>query len=175
MSDIRISMIAAVGRNGAIGAEGALPWKLPSDFAFYKATTMGKPLIMGRKTFESIGRPLPGRTNIVVTRQAGYAPDGVNVVASLDEAIGIAKAQATRDGVDEIFINGGGEIYRQAMPLAERLYITHVDAEPEGDTNFPDISASEWDSTVLDDVRPGERDSANFTMKLYSRKSVTAM
>lgn len=171
MSDIRISMIAAVGRNGAIGAEGTLPWRLPSDFAYYKSTTMGKPLIMGRKTFESIGRPLPGRTNIVVTRRTDYGPDGVTVVSSLDEALETAIAIAVRDGVDEVFINGGGELYRQAMPVADRLYITHVDAEPQGDTFFPEIVDSDWNGKAVEDVRPGERDSANFVVTIYDRKA----
>lgn len=170
MSGIRISMIAAVGRNGAIGAQGALPWRLPTDFAFYKKTTMGKPLVMGRKTFESIGRPLPGRTNIVVTRQAGYAAEGVVVFASLKEALDFAQAVAARDGVDEIFINGGGELYAQAMTLADRLYITHVDAEPQGDTFFPTIDERLWDRKILDTVRPGEGDSAAFTIIVYDRK-----
>jgi len=170
MSDIRVSMIAAVGRNGAIGSGGALPWRLPSDFAFYKATTMGKPLIAGRKTFESIGKPLPGRTNIVVTRQKGYAPEGVIVVSSLDEALEHAKMIAARDGVDEILVNGGGELYAQAMPVADRLYITHVDAEPEGDTFFPAIEENDWNARALDAVWPGERDSAAFTVVIYDRK-----
>ncbi|WP_116653924.1 dihydrofolate reductase [Pelagibacterium sediminicola] len=170
MSGVRISMIAAVGRNGAIGSGGALPWRLPSDFAFYKATTMGKPLVMGRKTFESIGRPLPGRTNIVVTRQKDYAPEGVVVVPSLEAGIEHAKAVAARDGADEIFINGGGELYAQAMPVANRLYITHVDADPEGDTFFPAIDERQWDGKTLGEVRPDVRDSAAFTVVVYDRK-----
>lgn len=163
-------MIAAVGRNGAIGSGGALPWRLPSDFAFYKAITMGKPLIMGRKTFESIGRPLPGRTNIVVTRQKDYAPEGVVVVPSLEAGIEHARTVVARDGVDEIFINGGGELYVQAMPLADRLYITHVDADPEGDTFFPAIDERQWSGKTLDEVRPDARDSAAFIVKIYDRK-----
>lgn len=170
MSDIRIAMIAAVGRNGAIGSGGALPWRLPTDFAFYKATTMGKPLIMGRKTYESIGRPLPGRTNIVVTRQSDFAPEGVVVVASLEAALKHAKMIAAQDGVDEVFINGGGELYAQAMPLADRLYVTHVEAEPDGDTFFPDIAEDEWNWRLLDEVRASERDSAPFTVAIYDRK-----
>jgi len=165
-----IAMIAAVGRNGAIGAKGDLPWRLPSDFAFYKRTTMGRPLIMGRKTFESIGRPLPGRTNIVVTRQADYAPDGVEAFGSLEDAIARAQEIAQRDGVDEVFINGGGELYREAMGLAERLYITHVDAAPDGDTFFPQIDPVEWTGRVVPDVMAGERDSAKFEIRVYERR-----
>ena len=167
---ITIAMIAAVGRNGAIGAGGDLPWRLPSDFAFYKRTTMGKPLIMGRKTFESIGRPLPGRTNIVVTRQAGYAPEGVEVFADLDAAIARGRDIAARDGVDEVFINGGGEIYRAAIGRADRLYITHVEAEPEGDTFFPQIDPAVWAARDVPEVVPGERDSAGFVVRVYERR-----
>lgn len=167
---IKIAMIAAVGENGAIGSEGKLPWRLPTDFAFYKATTMGRPLIMGRKTYESIGRPLPGRTNIVVTRQRDFQPEGVEVFASLEEAIAAAKVIAERDGMDEVFINGGGDIYRQTMRLADRLYITHVAASPEADTVFPPIEASEWVATERTDIRPGEKDSADFTVKVYERR-----
>lgn len=166
----KIAMIAAVGSNGAIGAKGDLPWRLPSDFAFYKRTTMGRPLIMGRKTFESIGRPLPGRTNIVVTRQANYAPEGVEVFSNLNEAIARAEEIAQRDGVDEIFINGGGELYREAMHLAKRLYITHVDAAPDADTFFPQIDLAEWTGRVVPDVMAGERDSAEFEIRVYERK-----
>lgn len=171
MNDVRIAMIAAVGRNGAIGSGGDLPWRLPSDFAFYKATTMGKPLVMGRKTFESIGKPLPGRTNIVVSRQSGYAPEGVAVFATLDDAIEHAVSVARRDGVDEVFINGGGEIYRAAMSQADRLYITHVEATPEGDTFFPEIAQSEWEGRDLPQVVAGPRDSAPFTVRVYERRN----
>jgi dihydrofolate reductase len=166
----RIAMIAAVGRNGAIGSDGKLPWRLPSDFAFYKRTTMGKPLIVGRKTFESIGKPLPGRTNIVVTRQDGYAPEGAEVFADLDAAIARGTQIAERDGVDEIFINGGAQIYRAAMEKADRLYITHVDAEPEGDTFFPEIDPAVWEGRDVPDVVPGDKDSAGFVVRVYERR-----
>ncbi|AEQ51962.1 dihydrofolate reductase [Pelagibacterium halotolerans] len=165
-----IAMIAAVGRNGAIGAGGDLPWRLPTDFAFYKRTTMGKPLIMGRKTFESIGKPLAGRTNIVVTRSADFAAEGVEVFGDLAAAIARGREIAGRDGVDEVFINGGGEIYRAAMPLAERLYITHVDAAPDGDTYFPQIDPAVWAGTVLSEIVPGEKDSAGFAITVYERR-----
>ena len=118
---VPIAMIVAMGENGVIGAQGEIPWRLPTDFAHFKRTTLGKPLIMGRKTFESIGRPLPGRTNIVVTRRPAYAPDGVIVARDLSEAIEKAQDIAGRDGASEVMIGGGGEIYRSAMPLAERL------------------------------------------------------
>lgn len=167
---VRIAMIAAVGRNGAIGSDGKLPWRLPSDFAFYKRTTMGKPLIVGRKTFESIGKPLPGRTNIIVTRQEGYAPEGAEVFADLDAAIARGREIAVRDGVDEVFINGGAQIYRAAMDRADRLYITHVDAEPEGDTFFPEIDPEVWEGREVPEVVPGEKDSAKFVVRVYERR-----
>lgn len=167
---VKIAMIAAVGRNGAIGAGGDLPWRLPSDFAFYKRTTMGKPLIMGRKTFASIGKALPGRSNLVVTRDRGFSAEGVEVFTGLDQAIARGREIAARDGVDEVFINGGGEIYRQAMERADRLYVTHVDAEPDGDTFFPTIDADAWVGRVLEDVVPGEKDSAGFVVKVYERR-----
>ncbi len=165
-----VAMIAAVGRNGAIGAAGDLPWRLPTDFAFYKRTTMGKPLVVGRKTFQSIGKPLPGRTNIVVTRSADFAPEGVEVFGDLSEAIARGREIAERDGVDELFINGGGEIYRAAMPLADRLYVTHVDAAPDGDTFFPQIDPAVWVGTVLPEIVPGEKDSARFVTMVYERR-----
>jgi dihydrofolate reductase len=131
---------------------------------------MGKPLIVGRKTFESIGKPLPGRTNIVVTRQDGYAPEGAEVFADLDAAIARGTQIAERDGVDEIFINGGAQIYRAAMEKADRLYITHVDAEPEGDTFFPEIDPAVWEGRDVPDVVPGDKDSAGFVVRVYERR-----
>ncbi|KKB13030.1 diacylglycerol kinase [Devosia geojensis] len=167
---VKIAMIAAVAENGVIGAHQTIPWRIPSDMAFFKRTTMGKPLVMGRKQFETVGKPLPGRANIVVTRQAGYAPDGVIVMSGLDEAIAHARAIAARDGADEVMIVGGGEIYRQAISLADRLYISHVALSPEGDVTFPVIEASEWKVVEEPDVPPGEKDGAAFRVKVYERR-----
>jgi len=165
-----ISMIAAVARNGVIGAHNAMPWRLPSDFAFFKRTTMGKPLVMGRKTFESIGKPLPGRINIVVTRQAGYQPEGVLVFSDLAAAIGHAQSMAAADGHGEVFIGGGGEIYNEAMPLADRLYITHVDLAPEGEARFPVIDPDAWEAVEEPDVPLTGKDSATFRTVIYARR-----
>lgn len=165
-----VAMIAAVGSNGVIGADNGIPWRLPSDFAFFKRTTMGKPLIMGRKTFESIGKPLPGRTNIVVTRDHDFAPVGVEVVRSLEDALDLAQAIAARDGVDEVMIGGGGAIYAAMMPRADRLYITHVDAAPEGETTFPAIDPGEWSAGAEPEVTPDPRDSAAFRVRIYERR-----
>jgi dihydrofolate reductase len=171
---VPVAIIAAVAENGVIGSGTDLPWRLPSDFAFFKRTTMGKPLIMGRKTFESIGKPLPGRTNIVVTRQQGYQPDGVIVIDSLQAALAHAQAIAEADGAKEVMIGGGGEIYRAAMPLAERLYITHVKAAPAGDTTFPAIDPVLW--TVVDRINlaSSPQDSAEFCVKIYAKHRAAA-
>lgn len=165
-----MAMIAAVGANGVIGAGNAIPWRLPTDFAHFKRTTMGKPLIMGRKTFESIGKPLPGRTNIVVTSQQDYRPDGVIVIGSLAAALDRAQAIAAAEGADEVMVGGGGEIYREAMPLADRLYITHVEAAPAGDVRFPDIDPAVWTVVEEPPIARTERDSANFRVKVYVRR-----
>lgn len=168
---IKIAMIAAVGSNGVIGAGNAMPWRLPSDFAHFKRTTMGKPLIMGRKTFESIGKALPGRINIVVTRQTGYQPDGVLVIDSLDAAIDHARTIARAEGVDEVFIGGGGELYREAMPMADRLYITEVDLAPQGDTVFPSIDHNVWVVVDEPEVPLTGKDTASFRVKVYERRA----
>mgnify|MGYP001822006899 CR=1 FL=1 len=132
-----ISLIVAASTNNVIGAKGDLPWRLSADLKRFKALTMGKPIVMGRKTYESIGRPLPGRQNIVVTRQDNYAPEGCTVVQSVEGAIAAANAP-------EIMIIGGGHIYEAFMPMAERIYLTRVDADIDGDTYFPEISGDQW-------------------------------
>jgi dihydrofolate reductase len=166
---VPIAMIAAVGQNRVIGAGNAIPWRLPTDFAHFKRTTMGKPIIMGRKTFESIGKPLPGRTSIVITRQSGYQPDGVLVVGGLMEAIERAQSIAADGGANEVVIGGGGEVYREAMPLADRLYITHVDAAPAGDATFPPIDPAIWAVVEELPIERTDRDSAAFRVKVYER------
>ena len=137
----RLSLIAAVGRNGVIGAGNAMPWHLPEDFAYFKRTTMGHPMVMGRRTFDSIGRPLPGRRSIVVTRQDHWSHPGVETAGSLEDALALC-GQA-----EEVFVVGGGEIYRQAMGRADRLLVTEVDLEPVGDVTFPEIDPAVWRET----------------------------
>ena len=163
-------MIAAVAENGVIGNGNAIPWRLPSDFAHFKRMTLGKPLIMGRKTFESIGKPLPGRTNIVVTRQAGYQPDGVLVISSLEAALDHAQTIAAADNAAEIMIGGGAQIYAEAMPLADILYITHVALSPEGDSFFPAIDADIWWQSAQMDVPASPKDTASFRVSIYRRR-----
>ncbi|GHB24963.1 dihydrofolate reductase [Salinicola rhizosphaerae] len=143
--DTPIAMIAAMSSNHVIGVGNRLPWYLPEDLKRFKAMTQGKPLVMGRKTFESIGRPLPGRLNIVITRDESYRREGIRVCHALDEALSLADSQALIDGADEVMVMGGGEIYRLAMPFACRLYLTEVATEVEGDAFFPDLMPGEWD------------------------------
>ena len=165
-----IALIAGVARNNVIGANGGIPWKIPSDMAFFKRTTMGKPIVMGRKQYETVGRPLPGRTNIVVTRQRDYQPEGVIVVQSLAEGIEKAQQIAGDEGAPEVMVIGGGEIYAQAMPLADRLYISHVELAPEGDILFPPIDPAVWQVVEEPEVTPTERDDAAFRVRVYERR-----
>lgn len=164
-----IALIAAVARNGVIGRDGDMPWYIPSDFAHFKRTTMGKPMVMGRKQFESVGKPLPGRTNIVVSRQNGYQPDGVLVFDELAAALDHARAIALADGVDEVMVVGGGEIYRQAMEVADTLYITHVDMDVDGDVHFPAIDRKTWEMSTEWPVTPDARDASAYSIKVYRR------
>ncbi|MCK2184404.1 dihydrofolate reductase [Halomonas getboli] len=153
---VPVAMIAALSANRVIGVDNQLPWYLPEDLKFFKRMTQAKPLVMGRRTFESIGRPLPGRLNIVVTRDAGFSPDGVRVCHDLDAALALADQQATIDGVDEIMVMGGGQIYAQALPKASRLYLTEVAVEVEGDARFPELDEAEWEECQRVPGRPAE-------------------
>ncbi len=139
-----LSIIVAMSNNRAIGKDNQLLWHLPEDLKYFKRITMGKPMIMGRKTFESIGRPLPGRLNIVVTRQTDWQYEGVKTVHSIDDAMTLAEAQAFIDGVDEVMLIGGAELYKSALPKADKLYLTRVDADIEGDAFFPEIDPEKW-------------------------------
>jgi len=168
--DICVTLIAAVAENGVIGNGNAIPWRLPSDFAHFKRATMGKPLIMGRKTFESIGKPLPGRYNIVVSSTPDYGPEGVVVMSSLTSALELAEDVARTEGAEEIMIGGGAEIYRQALPLADRLLITHVHLRPEGDARFPAFDPADWESSEEIDVPRSASDTADYSVKLYLRR-----
>ena len=167
-------MIVGVAENGVIGAHGTIPWRIPSDMGFFKRTTMGKPIIMGRKQYESVGRPLPGRVNIVVTRRQGYQPDGVIVISGLEAAIEHGKTIAAADGVDEAMIIGGGEIYAQALDRADRLYVSHIALSPPGDVIFPSIDPNEW--VVVDEpmVTPSPKDEATFVVRVYERRRPSA-
>lgn len=167
----RISLIAAVARNGVIGADQSIPWRIPSDFAWFKRTTMGKPMVMGRKQFETFRKPLPGRPHIVVTRQADYAAEGVTVRHSLADGLAAAAEMAGASGVDEVMVIGGGDIYAQAMDLADRLYITHVALEPAGDVVFPPIDPAIWAVVEEPNVEPAPDDPAAYRIRIYERSS----
>jgi dihydrofolate reductase len=165
-----VTLVVAVAENGVIGSEGGLPWRLSSDLKRFKADTIGKPVIMGRKTYASIGKPLPGRTNIVVTRDVAFRPGGVISVASPGDALAAARQVALQTGVDDIAVIGGGEIYRQLFDTADRLILTHVLASPAGDTVFPDVSSKEWELSESEDFPAGERDSHATRRAIYLRR-----
>jgi dihydrofolate reductase len=155
----QVVLVAALTRNRVIGIDNRLPWHLPEDLKFFKRITLGKPLVMGRRTFESIGRPLPGRTNIVVTRDTSFAQEGMLVCHGLEEALTLADKQARSDGVDEIAVIGGGEIFTQALEAATRLYLTEIAAEIDGDTFFPAFDESQWrqvQHTPVEDKHAGD-------------------
>jgi len=166
---VLISLIAAVARNNVIGADQSMPWRIPSDFAWFKQTTMGKPMVMGRKQFETFSKPLPGRPHIVVTRQHDYRPEGVLVRHSLQEALAAARRLAEASDQNEIMVIGGGDIYAQSLPLADRLYISHVDLAPDGDVHFPPIDADEWRVVDEPDMPRSERDPATYAIRVYER------
>ncbi|MBP1853505.1 dihydrofolate reductase [Rhizobium halophytocola] len=167
-----ISMVVAVARNGVIGRDNDMPWRLSTDLKRFKALTLGKPLVMGRRTFQSFGsRPLPGRPHIVVTRDAAYAPEGVETAPGLEAALERAAEIAAATGVDEICVIGGGQIYAQAMPFADVLHVTHVDAEIEGDTVFPPVDPDMFEPVEQLAVPAGEKDNYPTKYVVYRRKS----
>jgi dihydrofolate reductase len=160
----RVALVVAVSRNGVIGRDGGLPWHISSDLKRFKEITMGKPVIMGRKTWESLPRkPLPGRRNIVITRQAGYQAEGAETVRGADEALALCQ------GLPEVSVIGGGEIYGLFWPLAQRIYLTEVDLEVDGDTHFPAVTAPEWREVSREVHAPGPRDSAGFVLRVLDR------
>lgn len=148
-TSLPLSLIAALAENRVIGIDNSMPWHLPGDFKYFKATTLGKPIIMGRKTWDSLGRPLPGRLNLVVSRQPGLVLEGAEVFGSLDEAIVRAEQWALEHGVDELMLIGGAQLYGQALErgLADRLYLTRVELSPVGDAWFPEVDAQQWART----------------------------
>ena len=160
----RIALVVAVARNGVIGRHGGLPWHISSDLKRFKEITMGKPVIMGRKTWESLPKkPLPGRLNIVITRRQGFVAEGATVVASPEAALAAAV------GVEEIAVIGGGEIYDTFLILADRIYLTEVDLYVEGDTRFPAINPRHWQEVAREIHAQGPKDSAPFTLRILDR------
>ncbi len=159
---MKISMIAAMASNRMIGKDNDMPWHLPADFSWFKRCTMGKPVVMGRKTYESIGRPLPGRRNIVVSRDLSLKIDGVEIVNSIDQAKRLA------DGAEELMIIGGGAIYTEFLSIADRLYITHIDAVIDGDTQFPDWG-EQWEQTHQEFFRKDEKNAYDLEFLILER------
>lgn len=159
---MKISIIVAMTDRRVIGRGGRLPWHLPADLRRFKQLTMGHHLVMGRKTYESIGRPLPGRTSIVLTRQANYQPAGALVAAGLDEALELAPD-------DDVFIIGGAEVYRMALPRADRLLVTRVEADVEGDTFFPEFSAASWKLQCVERHEADARNPLSYSFETYER------
>ncbi|ERP91772.1 dihydrofolate reductase [Alcanivorax sp. P2S70] len=167
---IRLSMMVAKASNNVIGRDNKLPWYLPNDLKYFKQVTFGKPVIMGRKTWESLKGPLPGRTNIVITRQPDYLADGAKVVASLDDAVAMAENVAFIEGQEEAVIMGGAEIYSLALPQADRLYLTEVHANVEGDTFFPEYDASEWQQIAREDFVAEGPNPYDYSFVVYERQ-----
>jgi dihydrofolate reductase len=170
MSKPAILLIAAVAANGVIGQAGRLPWRLRSDMVHFRSATFGKPVVMGRKTFISIGKPLAGRTNIVVSRAPSFSAAGVLVAPSIETALTIARGDALRRGTDEIAVIGGADVFRDTLPVADRLLITWVELDPEGDTRFPSIDKEGWEEISRADHPRGEDDDAKFAVSRYARR-----
>jgi dihydrofolate reductase len=158
-----------MARNRVIGRNDALPWYLPEDLKYFKQVTMGKPIIMGRKTWESIGRPLPGRTNIVITRDPEFDAEGVKVVNSLEAAITLAEHVTVIDGGDEAVVMGGAQIYEMALPMADRLYMTQVHAEVDGDTCFPEFELASWHELTREDFSASETNPYDYSFVVLER------
>jgi len=158
-----LSMIVAHANNRVIGKDNDMPWHLPADLAYFKKTTLGKPIIMGRKTFESIGRPLPGRQNIVISRDNNYQADGVDVVGSVDAALALVSH------VEEVMVIGGGAIYQHCLASAQRLYITHIDADIDGDTYFPEYDLNVWKKVTSHVQASDEKNEYSLDFSVYEK------
>nr|CAL17791.1 dihydrofolate reductase [Alcanivorax borkumensis SK2] len=167
---IRLSMMVAKATNNVIGRNNKLPWYLPNDLKYFKQVTFGKPVIMGRKTWESLKGPLPGRTNIVITRQPAYQAEGAKVVATVDDAITMAENVAFIEGQEEAVIMGGAEIYALALAQTQRLYLTEVHAEVDGDTFFPEYDKGEWEEIAREDFPAEGPNPYDYSFVVYERK-----
>jgi dihydrofolate reductase len=169
LPEVGLVLVAAVAENGVIGRDGGLPWRLPSDLRRFRAITLGHPAVMGRKTYDAIGKPLPGRTNIVITRDTAFAAPGVIAAPNLEVALTVARGDAFRRGVRHIMIIGGADLYRQTIGRACRLEITCVHARPPGDSIFPAIDPAQWRETERCEHPGGPDDDAAFTTLSYER------
>jgi dihydrofolate reductase len=166
----KVVLVAAVGENGVIGRDGGLPWRLKSDMQHFRRLTLDRPVVMGRKTYESIGKPLKDRTNIVITGDPAYAPEGVVIAHSLKEAMDLAAEDARRRGTDAIAVIGGSGVFAETLPLADRLEITLVHAAPSGDTFFPPIDPKNWQETSRMRQEAALGDDADMSFITYERK-----
>lgn len=166
---MKISFVVAAADNRCIGINNALPWHLPEDLKFFKRVTMGKPIIMGRKTFESIGKPLPGRTNIVITNNKNYSANGIKVATSLDDALKIAEAITLIDGKEEVMVIGGAGVYALCLPRADRLYYTKVHAAVNGDAFFPEVNWKEWKLISQEDYKSSEKNPYDYSFCVYEK------
>jgi dihydrofolate reductase len=171
---MEIVLVAAVAENGVIGRDKAMPWRLKSDLKHFRAVTIGKPVVMGRKTFESLSAPLKGRTNIVLSRDPNFAAPGILVAPSLEHALEAARGDALRRGVSEIMVLGGSHLFLETLPMAARLEITHIHAAPDGDTFFPAIDPAIWTEAARSEHAQTPDDSAPFTCVTYRRSAETA-
>lgn len=167
---VKVALIAAVADNGVMGNGFGMPWRIKSEFQYFRRMTIGKPLIFGRKTLETLGKPLPGRENIIVTRDKNYKVEGGIVVHTLEDALAHARATAAKDNVDEIMVGGGAEIYAQALPLADRLYLTEIHLTPDGQTVFPPFDRGEWNEVKREFHEAKEGESADYTITVLERK-----
>ena len=167
---IEIIIVVAAAENNVIGSDGDMPWHLSTDLKRFKSLTMGKPMIMGRKTFAAIGKPLPGRTSIVVTLDKEWQAEGVVPVHSLEMAVALGKQIAEDSGVEQVCIVGGGEIYRQSIEIADLIYLTRVHAEPDGDTVFPIVDPDVWTETRREQVPAGDKDTFETSFIDYARR-----
>lgn len=170
MSTFKIVLVAAIGENNVIGREGQLPWRLKSDLQHFRRVTINRPVIMGRKTYVSIGKPLKDRTNIILTSDLSLVAPGCVLTTSLDAALAFARKDAEKRGTDEIMVIGGSDVFAAMMPAAARLEITHVHASPEGDVKFPPIDPAVWREASRQEVTPGPEDSAAFAVAEYVRR-----
>lgn len=164
-----LAMIAALADKHVIGLDNRMPWHLPADLKHFKAMTLGKPIIMGRKTWDSLGRPLPGRLNLVVSRQPDLQLEGAETFTDLDSALTRAEQWAREQGVDELMLIGGAQLYAQALPQAQRLYLTRIEASPEGDAFFPDYDQAEW-HCIDSQAHPAEGDAPAYRFETLQRR-----
>ncbi len=168
---MRIALVWAMSENRVIGRNNNLPWHLSNDLKYFKKITTGKPVIMGRKTYDSIGRPLPNRVNIVITRDTSFTAEGIKVVHSLADAIELAEAESIVSGSEEVIVMGGAEIYAQALPFADRLYITQVHAQVEGDAFFPEFDLAAYAEVGRDDFYADGPNPYDYSFCIYEKKS----